>query len=96
LIEYGNILRILSHFFGYSFDLLSFNFATNPFLRSEFSPPDKCARDIVAGIRRDAKEIYIPKQCEAAFKITALFPARAQDALLDFFECRVEYKKKPL
>ena len=55
---------------------------------------EDCARSIIEGILREEPEIYIPKVCEGAFKVTALFPKRAQIAMQDFFECRVGYDEK--
>ncbi len=53
---------------------------------------DDCARKIIGAVRREDPDIYIPAQCEIAFKLTAFLPKRAQAIMADYFECRVGYK----
>lgn len=51
--------------------------------------PEDCARAVIEGARRDQEEVYVPKVIGVSFPLTALLPKRAQNALMDYMECRV-------
>jgi len=51
--------------------------------------PEDCARAVIEGARRDQEEVYVPNIIDWSFKLAALLPKRAQNAMIDFSECRV-------
>jgi len=51
--------------------------------------PEYCARAVIDAVRRDQEEVYVPRIVGITFKLLDFFPKRAQNAMIDFSECRV-------
>ena len=59
-----------------------------------FTNPDQAVEIILDGVRRNEKQIFVPRRLEFLFNIKHIFPLAIQTMIIDFLGCGVDRHKE--